>query len=401
MDVAVTVIMEFFRHLPIFRKSHSWTVRLLRVSSCTAIWAISSLSGAEVPRGVFCIANVGKDPLPGVLANPNVDGISLRQDWASLEPTEGNFDFSYLDTTVASCAASGKMVLIRIGSQSPKPAWVNAAITAAGGTFFTFIDAGTSITIPVFWDPTFLAKKKAMIAALGAHFTNNPSVKVVVASFANSSSEDWGVPHTPQDVTNWFAVGYTTDKLLAAGKEIIDTTMIAFPNQVVTMAVNGSGHGNGLNLDPTNDYAARAAVATARASWPGRFIVQKNDLSTFTPPAPGTDSLYEMIWDFRPDVAGQMVFQCANDPTYRANGGVPQDPALTLRESVDNAVSYSEKFVEIYQTDVNSLLDTIAYAHTVLTGPLPTPTPTPSPTVTPTPTPPVPPQAPTGLRVVP
>jgi hypothetical protein len=24
-------------------------------------------------------------------------------------------------------------------------------------------------TIPVFWDPTFLAKKKAMITALGAH----------------------------------------------------------------------------------------------------------------------------------------------------------------------------------------------------------------------------------------
>ncbi|MEO6971147.1 MAG: beta-galactosidase, partial [Chthoniobacterales bacterium] len=260
--------MDFFHRLPILRKSHSWTVHLLRVASCAGICAISSLSAAEVPRGVFSIANVGKDPLPGVLANPNVDGISVRQDWASLEPTEGNFDFSYLDSAVASSAASGKMVLLRIGTQSPKPAWVNAAITAAGGTFFSFLDNGTPTTIPVFWDPTFLAKKKAMIAALGAHFTNNPSVKVVVASFANSSSEDWSVPHTSIDVVNWFAVGYTTDKFLAAGQQIIDATMVAFPNQIVTMAVGGSGHVNGLNLDPTNDYAARAAVATARASWP-------------------------------------------------------------------------------------------------------------------------------------
>ena len=362
----------------------------MRVSFCAAIWAISSLAGAEVPRGVFSIANVGKQPLAAVLANPNVDGISLRQDWASLEPTEGNFDFSYLDTAVASCAASGKMVLLRIGTQNGKPAWVTTAVADAGGTFFSFVDGGVSITIPVFWDPTFLAKKKAMIAALGAHFTNNPAVQVVVASFANSSSEDWGVPHTPQDVTNWFAVGYTTGKLLAAGQQIIDATMVAFPNQVVTMAVGGSGHGNGLNLDPTNDYAARTAVATARASWPGRFNVQKNDLSTFIPAAPGTDSLYSMIWDFRPDVAGQMISQCANDPTYRANGGVPQDPAITLQQSVDNAVSYSEKFVEVYQTDASSLPDTIAYAHTVLTAPLPTPTP-----------PLLPPQAPTGLHVVP
>ncbi|MGH8094124.1 MAG: beta-galactosidase [Chthoniobacterales bacterium] len=363
----------------------------------------------EVPRGVFSIANSGKLPLSSVLSSPNVDGITLRQDWSGLEPTEGNFDFSFLDSAVAACAGSGKQILLRIGTQAGKPAWVNDAVTAAGGSFFSFVATdGTPMTIPVFWDPTFLAKKTAMISALGAHFTNNPSIKVVSASFANAISEDWNVPHTPTDVTNWLALGYTTDKLLAAGQQIIDTTMIAFPNQIVTMAVGGSGHVNGVNLDPTADYAARAAVGTARASWSGRFNVQKNDLSTFIPPAPGTDTLYAMIWDFQPDVAGQMVYQCANDPTYRANNGVPQDPSITLEESIDNAVSYNEKYVEIYQTDANSLPDAVAYAHTALTAATPTPTPsaTPSPTPsatptpTPTPTPPKAPSPPTGLRIV-
>ena len=352
----------------------------------------------EVPRGVFSIANVNKQPLRTVLDDPDVDGVTLRQDWASLEPTEGNFDFSYLDSAVAACSAAGKQVLLRIGTQSAKPAWVTDAVVAAGGSFFSFIDTdGNTVTIPVFWDPTFLAKKTAMIAALGAHFADNPSIKVVVASFANATSEDWNVPHTQTDVTNWLAVGYTTDKLLAAGQQIIDATMVAFPNQIVTMAVGGSGHDRkGANLDPTNDYAARTSVATARASWPGRFNVQKNDLSTFIPVAPGTDSLYAMIWDFQPDVAGQMVYQCFNDPTYRANGGVPQDPAITLQESIDNAVSYNEKYVEIYQVDVVAAPDVIAYAHAVLTGSPPPPTPTPSPT----PTPPGAPSPPTGLRIV-
>src|SRR5207237_955451 len=113
-----------------------------------------------------------------------------------------------------------------------------------------FVDDGVSVTIPVFWDPTFLAKKKAMIAALGAHFTNNSAVKIVAASFANAKSEDWNVPHTDVDVQNWLAAGYTSEKLLDAGKQIIDATMAAFPNQYVTLAIAGSGHVGGTdNLD--------------------------------------------------------------------------------------------------------------------------------------------------------
>ncbi len=50
------------------------------------------------------------------------------------------------------------------------------------------------MTIAVFWDPVWLAKKTAMITALGARYSNNPSVKIVGASFANANNEDWAVP---------------------------------------------------------------------------------------------------------------------------------------------------------------------------------------------------------------
>jgi hypothetical protein len=154
--------------------------------------------------------------------------------------------------------------------------------------------------------------------------------------------------------------------MLEAGRTIIDATMAAFPNQYVTLAVGGNGHVNGLNLDPTNDYVARNAVLNARASWPGRLFVQKNDLKTCIPPAPGTDTLYEMIWDFQPLVGGQMVYRCVNDPTYRVNCGVPGDPAVALTESVDAGVSYGMKFIEIYQSDVINLPEAITYAHDLL-----------------------------------
>ena len=151
----------------------------------------------------------------------------------------------------------------RINTQANKPAWVTGAVTDAGGLFVTFESDGIQTTIPVFWDPTFLAKKKAMIAALGAHFASNAAIKIVSASFANASSEDWSVPHTPPDVANWLAVGYTSEKMLDAGKQIIDATMAAFPSQQVTMAVAGNGHTRDV---PAISIPTRTTLLATRSS---------------------------------------------------------------------------------------------------------------------------------------
>ena len=342
---------------------------------------------AAVPRGVFSLAAAGKETPDSVLTNPNVDGVSIRQDWAELEASEGVFDFSFLDSEVARAATAGKPVLLRIKTQSGKPAWVTNAVSAAGGSFFTFDDDGVSTTIPVFWDPTFLAKKKAMLVALGAHFTNNPTVKIVAVSFANANSEDWSVPHTEEEIAAWLAIGYTSDKLLNAGKEIIETAMNAFPNQLLTLAVASDGR-----LDPDPDYVARNAVLWARALWPGRLVVQKNNLATFNPAAPGLGTVFELLWDSRPDVAGQMLWNCSSDPTYRMNAGVLGDPATILHQSVNAGNAYGMNYLEIYQTDVVNLPNEIAYAHNLLLGLVP-PTGTPPPATAPAP--------PTGLRIKP
>ena len=218
-----------------------------------------------------------------------MDGISLRQDWSALQPTEGTFDWTFLDAAVAASAAAGKQVLLRINTQSGKPAWVTTAIQNAGGSFFTYTNNGVQTTIPVFWDPTFLAKKTAMIAALGAHFANNPAVTIVSTSFANAAGEDWYVPDKAAYVSQWLALGYTSQKMIDTGATIINATMAAFPNQYVTLAVGGDEHWSLSNaLDPTADYVARNAVLNAQAAWSGRLIVQRDDLSTFIPVFPGT-----------------------------------------------------------------------------------------------------------------
>jgi hypothetical protein len=334
-----------------------------------ALFVASPHGIAQIPQGVFSIANLKLPPQDEVLDDPNVDGVTVRLNWADLEPIEGQYDFSYLDTTLASVNAAGKKALLRIMTQGGKPAWVTTAVKNAGGLFFSFTSKGKQTSIPVFWDPTFLAKKVAMIQALGAHLTNTPGLAIVVASFANASSEDWNVPHTSTDIAQWQRLGYTSDKLVGAGHTIIDATMAAFPNQFVTLAVAG----NGTKLDKPNPdptyYVATTVINDERALWPGRLIVQKNDLSTFIPVYPGTDTIYDIMTDSVPDIAGQMLFQCYGDSTYKVNKGIPIDPALALTLSINNGLAYGEKYIEIYQVDVVQMPDVIAYAHDALTAP--------------------------------
>src|SRR5439155_11218910 len=157
----------------------------------------------------------------------------------------------------------------------------------------------------------WLAKKTAMITALGARYSSNPAVKIVGVSFANDSSDDWAVPHLSSQLTAWFAAGYTTARTLDAGRQIINATMAAFPNQSATLAVSGSGP----KLDPDPSYVARNAVLNACASWPGRLIVQKNTLETIIPNAQGTGTRWNLLWDCRPDVDGQLAYWYYGDPT--------------------------------------------------------------------------------------
>ena len=303
-------------------------------ATATATATATSTPPTAVPQGVFSFTDSGVQPWDVVLANPDVDGISLRQDWSALQPTAGTFDWTYLDAAVAASAAAGKQVLLRINTQSGKPAWVTTAIQNAGGSFFTYTNNGVQTTIPVFWDPTFLAKKTAMIAALGAHFANNPAVTIVSTSFANAAGEDWYVPDKAAYISQWLSLGYTSQKMINTGATVINATMTAFPNQYVTLAVGGDEHWSlGNALDPTADYVARNAVLNAQAAWSGRLIVQRNDLSTFIA---GTSTFYQMLLDF-PPAAGQMLYFCFGDTLYKVNNGVPIDPALALTLSVNTA----------------------------------------------------------------
>lgn len=316
-------------------------------------------------------------PVPAaILTHPDVAGVSLRGQWQEVEPSEGMYDWSYFDTELERAVKAGKAVLLRIttGGRNTPP-WV----FDAGVQTFSFVDTnpysttyGETLTIPVFWDPIFLEKKKAFVAAMGRHFAAprvflqrkrtpltaigqrlaaNGAIVLVAASCANATTSDWNVPHTEADVANWLALGYTSEALIQACQDIIDATMTAFPHQHILMAIGRTSN----KLDPDPDYVARAVIDYAKARYPDRFIVQKNTLAATTPDPMVTTELgnWQLVLENRPLVAGQMLWFVTDDETCRMNGQVtPCDPAPVLQQAVTIGGHYGMQYQEIYQADI-------------------------------------------------
>ena len=225
----------------------------VRKSVCFVIVMIGLISVGGLPflrfRKVFspCEAKIPDQ----ILNDLRIVGLDLGDSWADIERTEGVYDWSSVDSELVKAEAHGKKVLLRIVSGGINvPDWLLADPNVQT---FTFIDPnpysptyGEELTIPVFWDPIFLAKKIALIQAAGAHFAGHSNIEVVTCSFANATTGDWNIPDAPEDIANWRAAGYTTELMVNAGQMIIDATMVAFPNQNVTLSI-GRGAGD---LDP-------------------------------------------------------------------------------------------------------------------------------------------------------
>jgi Beta-galactosidase len=341
-----------------------WFTGLLGVAMAFGPGEMSAQNAREIPRGVFSLEKAGEPAAPSVLADPSVDGVSIRQRWRDLERSKGVYDWTFLDSEVARAEQAGKKVLLRILSEGVStPPWV----FNEGVQVFQFESQNPYLPrkrekFAIFWDPIYLAEKKAMIEAAGKHLAGNPAVCVVAAICASARTGDWLIPHAPADIEHWDAVGYTSERMIDLCKQTIDVTMESFPRQCVTLAVGRDG-----KLDPDPDYVARHAVQYGQRHYPGRLIVQANSLSAVSP-LPGPDNHFRILWESRPNIAGQMLWYSYRDPRCRNNGGqAPCDPEATLRQAIDIGLRYGMKYIEIYQRDVINLPEVVRYAHTSLT----------------------------------
>lgn len=305
------------------------------------------VSGA--PAGIFAVIGIEAGVNSKLLTDPDVAGVIVRNTWSNIEEKQGVYDWSYLDSAIATVTNAGKKVSLVMNSGGVSvPPWVLDLDVDT----FTYVK-DTQVTIPVFWDPVYLQKKIAFIKAAGVRYGSNPNVVMVNAQCANAYTADWYVPSNGTDITQWQSLGFSSEKVLAACQQVVDATMTAFPNKPVAMALGSISS----ELDSYQaSYVAAGILDYANANYPGRFIASRFNLSVKTLD-PATESKldggWQLLYDNQPNSGAQMLWWASDITSCKMNGGVTPCNAYTmLDKSVTTGLNYGMSFLELYEADI-------------------------------------------------
>jgi len=339
--------------------------------------AASYASAASI-NGVYALQQPGQLMPAAVLTDPDVDGVALRYRWDSLEPGEGRFDWSALDTDVSQAQAHGKKVSMIILPGVATPNWVYAVGAAkfpVCGATGRMAGNGGNVGTPVPWDPTYLTKWEAFVHALGDRYGQNPSLVLVkITGIGLYSGEFYlirGGPCVEQDIANWQRVGFTRRKIVSAFDSIAAAFAQSFPNsKLAVMIVRGPMppiDDNGNRLPGSTDIrAVQTMVMSGIRTYGSRFVVQNNALSAFW----NWELLQQLRERMGAPIGYQMLWNATDDPHCRMNHfATPCDPRAILQSAINRGLSAGSSYLEIYLQDVENpaLRSVIADAHSRLT----------------------------------
>lgn len=185
---------------------------------------------------------------------PGLSCAYLRVPWSFLEPEEGRFNWSLLDTPAQRWIDKGRQIALRISSTESwmrwaTPQWVHEA--GAKGYNFTVgkgVDPNGPYWEPDYKDPVFLDKLDRFLAAMAKRYDGNPNVAFIdIGSFGV-----WGEGHS------WASSKLPFD--FEARKAHVDLYCKHFRQTLLAISDDFAGAGEpGAHL-PITDYALSRGV---------------------------------------------------------------------------------------------------------------------------------------------
>ena len=143
------------------------------------LFASGSLSAAlkDTAYGIYSLTTVGDHDLANDSSwtNPNITGVIIRNSWQNVEPSQGTFDWSYLDQGITLAHQYNKKLGISIVAGIRSPTW----IYSVGAQQFTINGVGV---MPSPWDPVFQANWHQLVTAFGQRFDSDVAVSYITAS---------------------------------------------------------------------------------------------------------------------------------------------------------------------------------------------------------------------------
>jgi len=370
-----------------------------------------SMSGGIIGVSQFTKGAWGMYYVPGtavpanILNNTGLVGVLLGFKWYEIEATKDVYDWTAVDARIAEIKAAGKKITLSlVMSAENTPTWLK---DDPGVQTLSLLNLNenqdsycTYIPGPVYWDATFIAQKKELIAIMGARYANDPSIVAVIAQFINWHSDDWELPHDvcssncdcgessinqPQQWLNANPLPYTTARMMSAAQEILNAYATAFPSQALLLPI----HVTRVNLDPPPDepsdrwtYLAEQVVAWADAQGFGnRFFIARHTLKSNTPLASTLDSpttneqrIWKLVRDHYPRSGmqeGSAITLCdeGNCSTCRiTNYATPSYGCglSALTNIIDIGLTYNPQYIQFWKGDSQNvgLYSTLLYATT-------------------------------------
>jgi hypothetical protein len=333
------------------------------------------LLGANIPHGISVVnavnaERVGKlfdmsDPTLNAYANPNTAGVTFRTSWADVEPEEGKFDFSKLDTVFSNAEKNGKWVNLILIPGFGTPGW--AMKGAQSGTFTIQYGRGNgkSLPLPLPWDQTYLSRWFTFLKVIASRYGDKTSFRMIAAAGPTSVSSEMSLPESREEISQWKKFGYSSERYVAAWKQTFSAYSATFPHQYFSLALHPA-----LPIPDAHQKASvRAQIINLGLQYPTQFALESDGLNSSR-----TDRTLELVRDHSGQVVtGFMMSTAATDKPQRMGG--TDDPALALKKAIDvgvepNRAGKRVNFLQIYEPDVLSkdMQSVLSYGAALLPG---------------------------------
>jgi hypothetical protein len=321
------------------------------------------LESTNVPYGISTVnlinaARVGKpfdtsNPTLNAYTNPNTSGVTFRTSWADVEPEDGKYDFSKIDTVLTNAEKNGKWVRLILLPGFGTPSWAMHGVQS--GMFGIQYGPGTGTVerLPMPWDSVYLNRWFAFLKQLSDRYGKSPALRLIAATGPTSVSDEFTLPNSPRDLKTWQNDSYTPSKWIGAWQRVFQVYAADFPNQYVSLSFGG-----GLAINDRGKIDARersrtrlAIIDEASGILGSRFALQSCNLDGI----PNDDvQLNDLLTSYNGRiVTGFMLRTSASGPGM----GAPGDPPLALRKTIDkgmrpNNAGQHINYLEIYEPDV-------------------------------------------------
>jgi hypothetical protein len=304
-------------------------------------------------------------------SNPNITGAVVRFRWNDLEPSPGNFNWTFIDGEIAKAVTYNKKISLQpLGI----PNWHGSIGVKQ---YYTIQDNPSSpnfgqiMTGVIPWDSLYVSRFKIFLQNLANKYANNPVVTYVNVIGVNFSRNlpDTVITDTVALTKQafWTAHNYNADTLGVLMNEMTDYYMGLFPTtplwcsvDYVTFQPNASGQ--------SRNYLASVYCNYGIANYPDRFGLFREDVSGCNPNLSNiANTSHWYIMQQNPCRTGaQMLWSVQDGPTRMNQCGIlPNTKTMVLDSAVNKGLALGMRYLEIYGSDIAdvSLASTIQQAN--------------------------------------